>query len=167
MHSEHWKMAHDVSMSGSIATGFIVTTLMLLCPLFYKLLQVSEIWQAVNIFSGTRRRDKVFRYSFWETIPMFLNFGHLKSDFILLRLLRSFTSDWIWIKVCQNTVFIKLDITMTTVKKNFEIDTEIRILRDLDLPACRRLLFPLLHAEKGLFSACNKGNRRRLHAGKI
>ena len=27
------------------------------------------------------------------------------------------------------------------------------------LPACRRLLFPLLHA-------CNKGNRRRLHAGK-
>ena len=28
------------------------------------------------------------------------------------------------------------------------------------LPACRRLLFPLLHA-------CNKGNRRRLHAGKV
>ena len=26
---------------------------------------------------------------------------------------------------------------------------------------CRRLLFPLLHSE------CNKGNRRRLHAGKI
>ena len=24
------------------------------------------------------------------------------------------------------------------------------------LPACRRLLFPLLHAEKGTFSACNK-----------
>ena len=30
---------------------------------------------------------------------------------------------------------------------------------NLSLPACRRLLFPLLHA-------CNKGNRRRLHAGK-
>ena len=28
------------------------------------------------------------------------------------------------------------------------------------LSACRRLLFPLLHA-------CNKGNRRRLHAGKV
>ena len=28
------------------------------------------------------------------------------------------------------------------------------------LPACRRLLFPLLHA-------CNKGNRRRLHAGNL
>ena len=36
------------------------------------------------------------------------------------------------------------------------------------LPACRRLLFPLLHAEKGRpFSACNKGNRRRLHAGDL
>ena len=34
------------------------------------------------------------------------------------------------------------------------------------LPACRRLLFPLLHAEKPL-SACNKGNRRRLHVGKL
>ena len=28
------------------------------------------------------------------------------------------------------------------------------------LPACRRLLFPLLHA-------CNNGNRRRLHAGNL
>ena len=37
------------------------------------------------------------------------------------------------------------------------------------LPACRRLLFPLLQAEKGRrpFSACNKGNRRRLHVGKV
>ena len=35
------------------------------------------------------------------------------------------------------------------------------------LPACRRLLFPLLHAEKGPFSSCNKGNRRRLHAGNM
>ena len=36
------------------------------------------------------------------------------------------------------------------------------------MPACRRLLFSLLHAEKGRrpFSACNKENRRRLHAGK-
>ena len=36
------------------------------------------------------------------------------------------------------------------------------------MPTCRRLLFSLLHAEKGRrpLSACNKGNRRRLHAGK-
>ena len=33
-----------------------------------------------------------------------------------------------------------------------------KINAPIDLPACRRLLFPLLHA-------CNKGNRRRLHAG--
>ena len=40
-------------------------------------------------------------------------------------------------------------------------DSPLRIL-----PACRRLLFALLHAEKGRpFSACNIGNRRRLHAG--
>ena len=31
---------------------------------------------------------------------------------------------------------------------------------DERLPACRRLLFPLLHE-------CNKGNRRRLGAGKM
>ena len=37
---------------------------------------------------------------------MFLNYNHLKSDFILVRSLRSFTSD------CQNTVFMKLDITI-------------------------------------------------------
>ena len=33
--------------------------------------------------------------------------------------------------------------------------------------SCRCLLFPLLHAEKGPFSACDKGNRRRLHAGNV
>ena len=33
------------------------------------------------------------------------------------------------------------------------------------MPACRRSLFPLFHAEKGKgpFSACNKGDWRRLH----
>ena len=43
----------------------------------------------------------------------------------------------------------------------------VKIKQDVlirSLPACRRLLFPLLHAP---FSACNKGNRRRLHAGKL
>ena len=38
----------------------------------------------------------------------------------------------------------------------------------LKCSVCRRLLLPLLHAEKGRspFSACNTGNRIRLHAGK-
>ena len=39
----------------------------------------------------------------------------------------------ILLEVCKNTVFHKIDITMTTINKNFEID-KIRILRDLDLP---------------------------------
>ena len=44
-----------------------------------------------------------------------------------------FTSDWLWIEVCQKAVFGKIDITMTTInKKNLEID-KIRILGDLDL----------------------------------
>ena len=38
-------------------------------------------------------------------------------------------------------------------------ENKCQISQELCLPACRRLLFPLLHAE-------NKGNRRRLHAGK-
>ena len=42
----------------------------------------------------------------------------------------------------------------------FEMNKKERELADSKLPACRRLLFPLLHA-------CNKGNRRRLHAGKF
>ena len=39
---------------------------------------------------------------------------------------------------------------------------KLQIIRSLCklLPACRRLLFPLLHA-------CNKGNRRRLRAGNV
>ena len=46
-----------------------------------------------------------------------------------------------------------------------EVNTRVFLARPVlscALPACRRLLFPLLHAEKG-----NKGNRRRLHAGNL
>ena len=60
----------------------------------------------------------------------------------------TFWSDWLlWRQICKS-------------------DPQMNI-EDLcsELPACRRLLFPLLHAEKFLCSACNKGNRRRLHAG--
>ena len=43
-------------------------------------------------------------------------------------------------------------------KKNYSSQFELISSPFLHLPACRRLLFPLFHA-------CNKGNRRRLHAG--
>ena len=43
-----------------------------------------------------------------------------------------FTSDWLWIEICQNVGFSEIDITMTKNKqKNFEID-KCLILRDLD-----------------------------------
>ena len=43
-----------------------------------------------------------------------------------------FTSNWLWIEICENVVLSKIDITMTTTKKNFETDKS-RILCDLDL----------------------------------
>ena len=55
-------------------------------------------------------------------------FNRVRSDFILVR----FTIDWLLNKVCQNEVLIKIDIAMTTINKNFEIDL-IRISRDQDL----------------------------------
>ena len=57
---------------------------------------------------------KVFRYSFWETILMFFNHLHLS----LSDRYKIFTSDWIWIEVCQNAVVTKIDITMTTINNN-------------------------------------------------
>ena len=42
-----------------------------------------------------------------------------------------FTSNWLWIEICGDIVLSKIDITMTTINKNFEIDKS-RILCDLD-----------------------------------
>ena len=58
---------------------------------------------------------KVFRYSFSETIPMFFN--RLKINLSLPDRHKIFTSDWLSIDVCQNAVFSKIHITMTTIKK--------------------------------------------------
>ena len=58
---------------------------------------------------------KMFRYSFSETIAMFFN--RLKSNLCLADRIKIFTSDWLWIEVCQNAVFSKIDITMRTIKK--------------------------------------------------
>ena len=40
-----------------------------------------------------------------------------------------FTSNWLWIEICENVVLSKIDITMTTINK--KIDKRL-ILRDLD-----------------------------------
>ena len=56
----------------------------------------------------------------------------LKVVFSLSDRYKIFTSYWLWIEICENVVLSKIDITMTTVNKNFEIDKS-RILCDLDL----------------------------------
>ena len=43
-----------------------------------------------------------------------------------------FTSDWLWIEICQSVSFSKIEITMTTITKKLKIDKRL-ILRDLDL----------------------------------
>ena len=42
-----------------------------------------------------------------------------------------FTNDCVYIEICQNAGFSKIDISMTTINKEFEIDKRL-ILRDLD-----------------------------------
>ena len=55
----------------------------------------------------------------------------LKVIFTLSDRYKIFTSNWLWIEIFENAVLSKIDITMTTVNKNFEIDKS-RILCDLD-----------------------------------
>ena len=61
-----------------------------------------------------------FNCSIWnrtprKIIPVF--FKRLKSDFSLSDRYKLFTNDWLWIEVCQNAVFSKIDITMTTTNQ--------------------------------------------------
>ena len=72
---------------------------------------------------------KVFRHSFSEAIPIFFNC--LKRIFSWSDRYEIFTSNWLWTEICENVVLSKIDITMTTIDKNFEIDKS-RILCDLD-----------------------------------
>ena len=56
----------------------------------------------------------------------------LKVVFSLSDRYKIFTSNWLWIEICENVVLSKIDITMTIINKNFEIDKS-RIFCDLDL----------------------------------
>ena len=56
---------------------------------------------------------KVFRYSFSEAIF----FNRLKSGFSLSDRCKIFTSNWLWIEICENVVLNKIDITMKTMNK--------------------------------------------------
>ena len=48
---------------------------------------------------------KVFQYSFSEAIPIFFN--RLKSVFSLSDRYKIFTSNWLWIEICENVVLSK------------------------------------------------------------
>ena len=70
--------------------------------------------------------DTVFQGPY---VPIFCDSFSLSDRY------KMFTSNWLWIEICENVVLSKIDITMTTInKKNFEIDKS-RILRDLARPA--------------------------------
>ena len=72
---------------------------------------------------------KVFRYSFWETIPMFFNL--LKSDFILAtKFLLVIDYELLFVKM---QLFVKSISPWQQQTKTFQVDKS-RILCDLDLP---------------------------------
>ena len=65
---------------------------------------------------------KVFRYLTVSRRPHRCFLAALKVILSLSDRQKIFTSDCLSIKVCQNAGFSKIDITMTTIKKNFQID---------------------------------------------
>ena len=45
------------------------------------------------------------------------NFIALKVVFSFSDRYKIFTSNWLWIEICENVVLSKIDITMTTINK--------------------------------------------------
>ena len=45
----------------------------------------------------------------------------LKVFFSLSDRYKIFTSNWLWIEICENVVLSKIDITMTTIKKTLKL----------------------------------------------
>ena len=58
---------------------------------------------------------RVFLYSFSEPYRYFSI--ALKVAFSLSDRYKIFTSNWLWIEICENVVLSKIDITMTTINK--------------------------------------------------
>ena len=67
----------------------------------------------LKLYSG--KINVVLIHSFSEAIPIFFN--RLKSVFSLSDRYKIFTSNWLWIEICENVVLSKVDITMTTIQK--------------------------------------------------
>ena len=58
---------------------------------------------------------KMFRYSFSEPYRYFSI--ALKVVFSSSDRYKIFTSNWLWIEICENVVLSKIDMTMTTINK--------------------------------------------------
>ena len=62
------------------------------------------------------RKVKGSRYSFSEAIPIFFN--RLKSVFFSCPIaVKCSPIIWLWIEICENVGFSKIDITVTTINK--------------------------------------------------
>ena len=68
-------------------------------------------FHAYSFFSGLRCFDTVSQrpYRYFSIA--------LKVVFTLSDRYKIFTSNWLWIEICENVVLSKIDITMTTVNK--------------------------------------------------
>ena len=55
-------------------------------------------------------------YTFTENISAMKSIA-LKMFFSLSDRYKIFTSNWLWIEICENVVLSKIDITMTTINK--------------------------------------------------
>ena len=81
-----------------------------------------------------KKDDKVKnKTTFSEAIPIFFN--RLKSVFFSLSdRYKIFTSNWLWIEICENVVLSKINITMTTInKKTLKVIKAEFCVTDLDL----------------------------------
>ena len=62
------------------------------------------------------RKVKESRYSFSEAIP--ISFNRLKSVFFSCPIaVKCSPIIWLWIEICENVGFSKIDITVTTINK--------------------------------------------------
>ena len=48
---------------------------------------------------------------------IFLTDVAVETGFFLSERYKIFTSNWLWIEICENVVLSKIDITMTTINK--------------------------------------------------
>ena len=83
-----------------------------------------------SLFSWLLLSDvfKVFRYSFSEA--MLISFKHLKGDFFSFsNRYKIFTSDWLWIEVCQNAV-LKAHCQPWSIARRKHKSREFRVTRN-------------------------------------